>query len=140
MRCGVQQRAPRRREGQARVREIVAGCANPELKALVVEASRALARLDTAHLAELALSCEALSASLASENTNATTRKVLAREAREAVADMEVFGRILEATRANLKVMNRLRQIRMGQLEYTVEQAGSRAAKADVAESADGNR
>ena len=46
-----------------------AGCrsradANPELKELVAEASRALARLDAARLEELALSCEALNRDL----------------------------------------------------------------------------
>ena len=42
------------------MQELEARPANPELKELVVEASRALARLDTARLEELALSCQAL--------------------------------------------------------------------------------
>ena len=31
---------------------------------------------------------------------------------------MAVFGRVLEATRDNLQVMNRLRELRAGRLEY----------------------
>jgi hypothetical protein len=31
---------------------------------------------------------------------------------------MAVFARVLEATRANLNVMNRLRELRAGRLEY----------------------
>ena len=31
---------------------------------------------------------------------------------------MAVFARVLEATRANLNVMNRLRELREGRLEY----------------------
>jgi hypothetical protein len=31
---------------------------------------------------------------------------------------MAVFARVLEATRANLNVMNRLRELHAGQLEY----------------------
>jgi hypothetical protein len=40
------------------------------------------------------------------------------RQAREAKGDMAVFARVLEATRANLDVMNRLRELRAGRLEY----------------------
>jgi hypothetical protein len=35
-----------------------------------------------------------------------------------ATGDMAVFARVLEATRANLNVMNRLRELRAGRLEY----------------------
>jgi hypothetical protein len=95
--------------------------ANPELKQLVVEASRALARLDAARLQELALSCQALTRSLNPDNLD--ERKLLARQAREAEGDMAVFARVLEATRANLSVMTRLRELRAGRLEYTERQA-----------------
>jgi len=90
--------------------------ANPELRALVVEASQALACLDTARLEELALSCQALNRSLGS--LEPSQKMSLARQAHEAAADMAVFGRVLEATRANLNVMNRLRELRLGRLEY----------------------
>jgi aminopeptidase N len=86
------------------------------LKELVVEASRALARLDADRLEELALSCQALNRDLAQQDGDG--RAALAREAREAVGDMAVLARVLEATRANLNVMNRLRDLRAGQLEY----------------------
>jgi len=95
--------------------------ANPELKEIVVEASRALARLDAARLEELAISCQALTRSL--NSTNLDDRKLLVRQAREAKSDMAVFARVLDATRANLSVMNRLRELRAGRLEYTERQA-----------------
>lgn len=88
----------------------------PKLKELVVEASRALARLDANRLQELALSCQALNRALVPANVD--ERAVLASQAREATAEMAVFARVLEATRANLNVMNRLRELRTGRLEY----------------------
>jgi len=87
----------------------------------VVEASRALACLDAARLEELALSCQALTRARSSEDTG--EREHLARQAREAKADMAVFARVLEATRSNLNVMKRLRDLRAGRLEYTERQA-----------------
>jgi hypothetical protein len=47
----------------------------------------------------------------------------MARQVREVKSDMAVFARVLEATRANWNVMNRLRELRAGQLEYTERQA-----------------
>ena len=95
--------------------------ANPELKELAVEASRALARLDSTRLEELALSCQALTRARNTEDIG--ERTLLVQQAREAQADMAVFARVLEATRANLSVMKRLRELRTGQLEYTERQA-----------------
>jgi hypothetical protein len=92
--------------------------AYPELKEIVVEASRALTRLDADRLEELALSCEALNRDL-----DPAERGALSRQAREAAGDMAVFARVLEATRANLAVMTRLRELRAGRLEYTEPQA-----------------
>lgn len=88
----------------------------PKLKELVVEASRALSRLDADRLEELALSCQALNRALVNEDTEA--RAALAVEARNATGDMAVLARVLEATRANLNVMSRLRELRAGRLEY----------------------
>ncbi len=88
----------------------------PELKKLVVEASRALARLDVHRLEELALSCQMLNRALVS--SNAAVSAALAGQAREAVGEMAVFAGVLEATRSNLNVMNRLRELRAGRLEY----------------------
>jgi len=89
---------------------------HPMLKELVVEASRALARLDAERIEELALSCRALNRDLATMDGDA--RRMLFPQAKAAVQDMAVFARVLEATRSNLDVMHRLRERRMGQLEY----------------------
>lgn len=96
----------------------------PALRELVVEASRALARLDADRLEELALTCQVLNRDMhggASVLTGARSRRDLTGEAREAVADLAVFGRVLDATRANLHVMCRLRDLRQGRREYGSE-------------------
>ena len=93
----------------------------PKLKELVVEASRALTRLDADRLEELALCCQALNRDLTDRDLlhgDAADRAALAMECKEAGGDMAVFARVLEATRANLDVMNRLRELRGGRLEY----------------------
>jgi hypothetical protein len=94
--------------------------ATPELKELVVEASRALARLDATRLEELAHSCQTLTQARNSEDLG--DRTLLAWQARDAEADIAVFARVLAATRANLHVMKRLRELRTGRLEYTERQ------------------
>ncbi len=90
--------------------------ANPEMKELVVEATRALALLDAPRLEELAVSCETLNRNL--DSMGADEKRELARQAREAQADMSVLKRVLEATRANQNVMRRLREMRERRLEY----------------------
>lgn len=99
------------------MRELERLRAHPDLKALVAEASRALARLDADRLEELAMSCQALNRDLAPLTVE--KRSELAHEAREAAGDMAVFAKVLEVTRANLSVMNRLRELRRGPLEYS---------------------
>ncbi|MGO8758875.1 MAG: hypothetical protein ACLQG3_12200 [Terracidiphilus sp.] len=94
--------------------------ANPELRELVVAASRALARLDAARLEELALSCQALNRDL--ETMDPEQRRDLERQAREAAPDLAVYARVLEATRANRNVMRRLHQLRAVRLEYSERQ------------------
>lgn len=94
---------------------------HPELKDLVVEASLALARLDAARLEELALSCQALNRDLSAAGTEERFRLVC--QAREATGDMAVFARVLDVTRSNLQVMNRLRELRAGRLEYSEPRA-----------------
>ncbi|MGC9157972.1 MAG: hypothetical protein ACP5FH_03190 [Terracidiphilus sp.] len=89
---------------------------HPKLKQLVAEASQALARLDADRLEELALCCQALNRDLAQAGDK--RRDALAMESREAARDMAIFRRVLEATEANLKVMNRLREYRAGRREY----------------------
>jgi hypothetical protein len=88
----------------------------PDLKKLVLEASQALARLDADRLEELALSCQVLNRDLVP--ANAEDRAWLDSQAKEAAGEMTVFARVLEATRANLKVMKRLQELRTGCLEY----------------------
>jgi hypothetical protein len=85
---------------------------HPELRDLVVEASRALACLDATRLEELALSCALLNREL--ETADPARRREMGRQAREAQSDMAVFGRVLEATRTNLAVMKRIRELRAG--------------------------
>jgi hypothetical protein len=104
-----------------------------ELKSLVMEASRALACLDAGRLQELALSCQALNRDL--KPVSREERDALARQAREAAGDMATFARVLEATKANLGVMNRLRELRAARLEYTERQAQGTTDQG----SADGN-
>jgi hypothetical protein len=77
--------------------------------------------LDAPRLEELALSCEALNRGF--EKMSADEKAVLEQQAREAQSGMAVFARVLEATRSNLRVMNRLRELRMGSLEYSERQA-----------------
>lgn len=89
---------------------------HPDLKQLVIEASRALAQLDAGRLEELALSCQALNRDLM--NSGVEGRAWLAGQARMASGDMAVFARVLEATWNNLGVINRLRDLRAGPLEY----------------------
>lgn len=106
---------------------------HPKLKDLVVEASQALARLDTGRLEELALSCQALNRDLPDRDLSrmdGDARRELALESREAAGDMAVFARVLEMTRANLNVMNRLQEFCAArskcdarQLEYGGSQA-----------------
>jgi hypothetical protein len=93
----------------------------PKLKQLVVEASQALARLDAVRLEELALSCQALNRDLPLASSEDRAR--LARQAEEAAGEMAVFARVLDVTRSNLNVMNRLRELRAGRLEYSEAQA-----------------
>jgi hypothetical protein len=97
---------------------------HPALRELVVEASRALAQLDADRLEELALSCQALTREWTREWThdrlpiNQAERSRMAAEARDAQGDMVLFARVLDATRANLQVVERLRALRAGRLEY----------------------
>ncbi len=75
--------------GKRGMQEIGARWVHPELKELVVEASRSLARLDADRLEELALSCQALNRDIAPAGTK--QRAELARQAREAAGDMATF-------------------------------------------------
>jgi len=114
-----------------------------ELKALAAETTRALAVLDATRLETLAAYCEALMRKLGPELIDRDWRKDLPRQAREAQGDMAVLGRVLEATRANVSVMKRLSEMRLGQLEYSARSAEAIAAgpagTGSQAENGDGN-
>ncbi len=97
-----------------------------EIREVVVEASRALAQLDANRLEELALACEALIRRRGPVDVARDSRTydgTLVRQAREAAGDMKVFGGVLEATRANLTVIRRLRRSKDGPMEYSESQA-----------------
>lgn len=82
----------------------------------MADASQALARLDAARLEELAICCRALNRELMPLGAEERTR--LIRESRDAASEMAVFARVLEATRSNIRVMQRLRELGMGRVEY----------------------
>jgi hypothetical protein len=113
-----------------------------DIREVVAEASLALARLDADRLEELALACQTLNRDRGlnggsgamggaepgavpshSPGADRSPDRALARQAREAAGDMKAFGRVLDATRANLVVMRRLRQLRLGHIEYSEAQA-----------------
>lgn len=107
------------------MQEIAMPHQHPRLKELVAEASRALARLDADRLEELALSCQALNRELTPANR---ARHIeLAQQSRAAASDMAIFSRVLDATRANLNVMNRLREMREKRIEYSDRELGKPA-------------
>jgi hypothetical protein len=76
--------------------------------------------LDAARLEELALSCQVLNRDIA--ELSPAERAGLSRDAQDAVGDMALFARVLEVTRSNLTVMNRLRELREGRAEYSEAQ------------------
>lgn len=81
-------------------------------KGIVEEASRALAHLDADRLEELAQCCVALNRQLPAALP--ADRAELLRQAHAAQPAMAVFERVLDATRANLRVIARLRALDMG--------------------------
>jgi hypothetical protein len=93
----------------------------PELKKVVAEASRSLARLDADRLEELAASCQALNRELAPEGSEELV--ALTCQASEAVRCMAVFASVLAVTKENLDVMTSLREQRVERLEYGSNQA-----------------
>jgi len=81
-----------------------------DLRQIVRDASQALAFLDAVRLEELATSCRKLIYEPAAPG--------IVDQARQATAEMAVFARVLDATRANLEVMRRLRDLQEGRLGY----------------------
>ena len=93
---------------------------------MLVEASHALAHLDADRLEEMALSCAALVREMDEMRCDATNQWESGSS--EATKDMAIFARVLEATRANLKVMRRLREMREGDLERSPAWPGGRVS------------
>jgi len=112
------------------MREAGTQLARRELKVLVAEAAKSLERLEADRLEELALSCQALNRDLTQGD-----QPFSAREARAAKQDMAVLAKLLEATRANVAVMDRLRQLHASRTEYVIGQG----LPVDAAEASDGH-
>lgn len=89
----------------------------PELRVLVAEAAESLAKLDAERLEEMVLSCEVLNRDL-----TAGGRSQLRIEAHAAVKEMAALAQVLQATRSNLAVMNRLRESHARRTEYAAGQ------------------
>ena len=88
-----------------------------ELKTLVAEAAQSLARLDAERLEEMALFCQALNCDLTVENDLR-----LYAESRASAKEMAALAQVLQATRNNLAVMNRLRAFHARRPEYVAGQ------------------
>lgn len=88
----------------------------PKLKRVLAEATRALAQLDAARLEEMARSCEALV--LDGRIDEGELRDRVELESRDAAREMAMFLRVLEATKANLSVVRRLREVPTAPLQY----------------------
>jgi hypothetical protein len=95
----------------------------PALKTLVAETARSLAKLDAERLEELALSCQSLNGAVAPGEQH-----LILREARNAEQDMAMLAKVLEATRANVGVMSRLRELHASRMEYSVGQQAKMSA------------
>jgi hypothetical protein len=96
----------------------------PELKMLVVEAAQSLAKLDAERLEELALSCMALNC-----DQPLADQQLTLCELHEAKRDMAVLSKVLEVTRTNLSVMNRLSELHANRMEYSVGQDSNSIVK-----------
>jgi hypothetical protein len=95
------------------------GSQNAEWKDTLVNASHSLAHLDAERLEEMALSCAAL---VRDEHAHFDTGRHAEPGFGEAGRELASFARVLEATKANLNVLRRLRAVRAKQLEYGTAQ------------------
>ena len=92
------------------------GFPNAKWKDTLVNASHALAHLDADRLEEMALSCAALVRDGSAAHFD--TRHQAEPSFGEAEREVATFARILEATKANLNVIRRVRAHATTQLEY----------------------
>ena len=99
---------------------------HPDLRELVAEASMALSRLDANRLEELAQCCRALNRGLPELSTESL--RDVQTQARAAAIQVQVFGRVLDATRANLDVLNRVRERRSTELEYRLREGATQGS------------
>jgi hypothetical protein len=108
-----------------------------DLREMVVDASLALARLDVDRLEELSVSCAALNRE--SEGPDGGSREAMIRQAQDAWHDMAVFARVLEATQANLAVLNQLRHPLETRKGYPARLGRGSVGRWGVLEEIDGN-
>ena len=104
-----------------------------DLKMVLKEAREALMRLDAERLEDIAFSC-----AMPVRGTDSGCGEpmdCMDVESEEARREMEIFMRVLHATKANLQVMRRLREMRASKLEYGPELIAGHT----VAEDEDGN-
>ncbi len=92
--------------------------AGSDLKEILQEASRALALLDADRLEELALFCQELK-----RNPIRADFGEQARLAADTRRELTVLGRVLEATRANIRVLRTLRKTREDRFEYCPDES-----------------
>ncbi|MDR3742539.1 MAG: hypothetical protein P4L40_26270 [Terracidiphilus sp.] len=83
---------------------------------IVREASRALAHLDADRLEELTHSCQALNRE--QKQAHPAMRARIALEAVDSQRELALLSSVLDATRANLRVLHRLEALRRGRAEY----------------------
>lgn len=88
----------------------------PKMKDVVVEASRALANIDAERLEELALSCKALNRE--QKNLSSDHRARFVSDVIDSRQELALLGSVLDATRANLRVLRHLQAMRVGLVGY----------------------
>jgi hypothetical protein len=92
------------------------GEVRPEMREIVLEASRALAHLDADRLEELTLSCQVLNRE--HKQVDSAVRAQISLEAIESRRELALLASVLDATRANLRVLHRLEALCRGRAEY----------------------
>lgn len=97
-----------------------------ELKDLLAEAARSLASLDANRLEELAECCVSLRCGFAAMKPGGWAN--VRRQSIVAAKEMTMFGRVLEATRANLKIIERLGAL-PDALEYSESQVSGSSCR-----------
>lgn len=102
------------------------GISLEELTRIAREASRALTLLDADHLERLARTCDGMTA--VCRKGWGRRSPFVASGAPQLGRELAGLSRILDATRANLAVMERLRDLREGRLEYRPPHAEAKAS------------